>query len=414
MKRIFTFAIALMSLFVTAKAATAVFNVTVPEGTNACYMVGNFNSWNNVGKKCTMVDATHYSITLDESTFDIYQTVQITLANLEYKFLSGSGDWAYVEKDATGAEISNRKFTASPTTDIVVKWASVWKDVPPIPGYQTIDVLVPAGTFVCYIVGNFNSWAGPTAPADSCKMVQVGETNPDGTKIFEKKVFTTDANKLAYHFCAGPDWAFEQSDPTGDFHFPDVNVIVNAWKKVFDPSTVGDVTVIATIPSSSAPRVWIQGGWNGWSWSTPQEMTKNSDGTFSYTIKSIASTEYKLYNRLDSKWEGFVEADSTGVERKNRSVTATPGSAITEKITVIGWKQAFDTKVTEVSNDNHRIYINGTMIVVEGVVSNVELYNLDGRRVQSERLSGTFTSQNLKKGLYVVRVDGTARKVSVN
>ena len=413
MKRIFTFAIALMSLLVTAKAATGVFNVTVPDGTNACYIIGGFvgSDWAiTKAVKCTKVDATHYTVTLDDATF----VSGVTIDNMEYKYVSGPGDWAYVEKNADGTERGNRKFADASGTDVVAKWASVWKDVPPIPGYQTIDVLVPAGTFVCYIVGNFNGWAGPTAPADSCKMVQVGETNPDGTKIFEKAVYTSDANKLAYHFCAGPDWAFEQSDPTGDYHFPDVNVIVNAWKKVFDPSTVGDVTVVATVPEGTGDKVWIQGGFNGWNFANGaggQLMTKNGNGTFSYTIKSIASTEYKLYNRQD--W-GFVEADSAGVEVKNRSVTATPGTAITENIKVIGWKQAYNTKVTDVNKDNLRIYSNNNKIVVEGVLSTVELFSLDGRRVQSERLSGTFTSQNLNKGLYVVRVDGNARKVSVN
>ena len=80
MKTKFTFAMMLLSLltvFQFASAATATFTVTVPNDggsdghhqTNECLIVGNFNSWNVAGVACTKVDATHYTVTLDESTF---------------------------------------------------------------------------------------------------------------------------------------------------------------------------------------------------------------------------------------------------------------------------------------------------------------------------------------------------------
>ena len=430
MKRIFTFAIALMSLLVTAKAANVTFSVTVPAGTNSCWIVGSFNSWNNNDKKLTKVDATHYTITMDDATW----AAGVTTANVQYKYCSGGGDWAYVEKYADGSEIhANRVYTGTNTwtdpnkvlpdetqigtngVDVVARWATVWADIPPLPLNVTIDVLVPKGTFQCYVVGTFNSWAGPTAPADSCKMKLIA-TNPDGTMVFEKTVFTADANKLAFHFCCGPDWAFEQLAPTGDFHYPgDVSsAVVTSWKKIFDPSTLGNVTVTATVPAGTGPNVWIQGGWLGWNFASGgggQLMTKNVDGTFSYTINNVAGTEYKLYNRQD--W-GFVEADALGVEVANRVLPVTPGQTTSVAITVVGWKQAYNTGIQELNMDNYKIYTNNNKIVVEGVVSSVELFNLDGRRIQTERLSGTFTSKTLNNGLYVIRVDGATKKVSVN
>ena len=430
MKRIFTFAIALMSLFATsqlASAATAVFNTTVPAGTNACYIIGSFNSWDQTKSvKLTKVDATHYTVTLDEANF----SAGVTLANMQYKYCSGPGDWAYVEKHADGSEIrANRVYTGtneyvdpngvnpSETAvgtlgqDVVVKWAMTWADVPPLPLKVTIDVLVPAGTIQCYIVGTFNNWAGPSAPADSCKMVNMG-ANPDGTIIFEKTIYTPDANKLAYHFCAGPDWSFEQSAPTGDYHYPEVAPVVTAWKAIYDPTKLGNITFIVNVPANT-PKIWAVGSFQGWSQTNGVACTKNIDGTFSFTVNNIQSMEFKMYNRLDASW-GFVEVDAAGVEVANRVAVATPGTTVNQTITVIGWKQAFDTKVNEVNIDNYKIYSNNNKIVVEGVVSNVELFNLDGRRVQTEKLSGTFTSQTLNKGLYVVRVDGATRKVSVN
>ncbi len=431
MKRIFTFAIALMSLFASsqlASAATAVFNVTVPAGTNACYIIGSFNSWDQTKSvKLTKVDATHYTVTLDEATF----ATGVTLATMQYKYCSGPGDWAYVEKYAGGGEIhANRVYTGTnvwvdtatppaPTEtaigtlgqDVVAQWAMIWADVPPKPMKVTIDVLVPAGTFQCYIVGTFNNWAGPSAPVDSCKMVNMG-ANPDGTIIFEKTIYSPDVNKLAYHFCSGPDWSFEQSAPTGDYKYPEVAPIVTAWKAIYDPTKLGNIDFVVTVPANT-PKIWAVGSFQGWSQTNGLACTKNINGTFSFSVKNIQSMEFKMYNRLDASW-GFVEVDALGVEVANRKATATPGTTITVPITVIGWKQAFDTKVDEVSIDNYKIYSNNNKIVVEGVLSTVDLFSLDGRRVQTEKLSGTFTSQTLNKGLYVVRVDGATKKVSVN
>src|ERR1035437_7328624 len=96
MKRIFTFAIALLSMFATLQFASAlVYNVTVPAGTFECYIAGNFPApmnWapTDPGAKMTKVDATHYTITLANSD-----------ATMEYKYLSGP-DWAYNEVGADG------------------------------------------------------------------------------------------------------------------------------------------------------------------------------------------------------------------------------------------------------------------------------------------------------------------------
>jgi hypothetical protein len=430
MKRIFTFAIALLSLFSSvqlASAANVTFNVTVPSGTNSCWIVGSFNGWNNNDKKMTKVDATHYTITMDDATWNS----GVTTANVQYKYLSGGGDWAYVEKYADGSEMhANRVYTGTNTwtdsnhvlpdetavgtngVDVVARWASVWADIPPLPLNVTIDVLVPKGTIQCYIVGTFNNWAGPTAPADSVKMVKIA-TNDDGTMIFEKKIYTADANKLSYHFCCGPDWSFEQLAPTGDYKYPEVAPVVTSWKKIFDPSTLGNVTIVATVPAGTGDKVWIQGGWLGWNFNGGaggQLMTKNNDGTFSYTINNIVSTEYRLYNRQD--W-GFPEVNDLGAERPNRSVSATAGSTITENITVIGWKQAYNTAVQAINMDNYRIYTANHSVVIEGVTSQVDIYDASGRTVQSQKVVGTFSSKNLNSGLYIIRVDGATTKVSL-
>lgn len=403
MKKIFTFAIALLSMFAMLQPASAlVYTATVPAGTNACFIAGDFPapmSWapSAEGARMTMVDATHYTIDLPLNT-----------AAMAYKYCSGP-DWAFVEKDADGNELAANRTYAAGVADVVLKWAAVWDpNVIPVPMNVTIDVLTPKGTNECYIVGTFNKWAGPTAPADSIKMLKL-ETKPDGTVVFEKTIFTDDANKLAYHFCSGPDWSFEQKAPTGDYKYPEVAPIVTEWKAIFDPATVGNVNIVATVPATgTGDHVFIQGGFSGWSWGSPKEMTKNINGTYSYLINNIASTEYKIYNGSD--W-GFVEVDAAGVEVANRSVTATPQQTITVNISVIGWKTFLALR--ELNADNYKVYTNGHSIVVEGVKSQVNVFDVSGRNIQSVKTTGTFSSNNLNAGLYILVVDGASRKVAV-
>ncbi len=84
------------------------YNVTVPEGTPACYIAGEMNSWTFT--EMTMVDATHYTITLNYAT-----------KAHKYKYTCGP-DWKYVEKNADGTERADRTWTEA---DVVEKWAEI-------------------------------------------------------------------------------------------------------------------------------------------------------------------------------------------------------------------------------------------------------------------------------------------------
>lgn len=93
------------------------YNVTVPVGTNACYIVGDMNIW-SFTSKMDKIDATHFTITLPSSP------------NFIYKYCCGPS-WDYVEVNADGSDfVKDRTFAAS---DVVVKW----KAVPT--GINTID-----------------------------------------------------------------------------------------------------------------------------------------------------------------------------------------------------------------------------------------------------------------------------------
>ena len=106
MKKIFTFiaaAVCSMSMFALT------YNVTVPAGTNACYIAGEMNGWSQV--EMTKVDDTHYTLDVADAT-----------DAMKYKYCSGPS-WAYVEKTAAGGDVDNRAYS---TNDVVEAWAAVY------------------------------------------------------------------------------------------------------------------------------------------------------------------------------------------------------------------------------------------------------------------------------------------------
>lgn len=401
MKRLFTFIIALLSMLTvlpTARAADVVFNVTVPTPTNQVWMVGNFQGWNPAAMvQGVKVDDTHFTVTLDDATF----AEGVTLATLEYKYSSGNGSWLYIEKNADGSELAaNRKYSDSNGTDVVARWAAVYDPA----NFQdvNIEVLTPPTTIECYIVGSFNNWASPSA---AFKMTK-GETTVDGV-IFTTTLQDVDPATLEFKFSSGPAWDYEQADPAANFKYSvdGGTVVVNSFKLVFDPSKTGDIHITATVPAGT-DSVWIQGSHLGWDMTKAVPGTKNTDGTFSFTIPLVISVEYRLYNK--PAWT-HPEVDETGAERPNRKAVYPDDANI--NITVVNWM--VPTAITQFEEATNIIYTRNSSIVVEGVTSKVDVYDLAGRVLQSDQLVGTFISKSLRTGVYIVLVDGATKKVAV-
>ncbi len=413
MKKVFTLIIALMSIFATAKAADVVFNVVVPfdntkpttHMTHQVWIVGNFNGWNNNQKQLTKVDDTHYTITMDDATWD----AGVTPATVRYKYCSGGGDWAYVEKDALGAELAADRWYTAAKNDTVARWALTFNPfVEPIPMRVTIDAFVPLEVLQLYIVGTFNDWAIPT---DTTKMT-LKETTAEG-KVYSISFFSADVNKLKYKFCAGPSWDYEQT--MGDFTYPDKTQntaveVVPTFKAYFDPSKTGDIKITATVPAGTQ-RVWIMGSHLGWNWSKLEEGTKNADGTFSFLAKGVQKIEYRLYN-WNTDWTHPEAKDGEPtVERPNRTAEYPTDTDIA--ITVSAWRNEAPNAINILDADKYKVYTSQNSIVVEGVTSKVEVFDISGRNIESTSLMGTFRSKTLKSGLYIIKVDGATQKVSV-
>lgn len=300
------------------------FNVTVPSGTNECWIVGNFNGWNNNLNKMTKIDSTHYTLNVPESSF-VDKTV--TLESLRYKYLSGSRDWAFVEKAADGGEIPDRSYHES---DIVVRWNIVFEEAVKAAKFVTINVLVPKLVTDLYLVGNFCNWSLPT---DSTKMKFL-QTTPEGN-VFSLKIWTSNAYMLQYKFTAGPAWDYVQTEAM-NYIFPgkydEVSVVVNSFVSVFNINKLGRIKILAQVPEGTKD-CWIQGNFLGWDMNKAQKGIRNEDGRFSFVLENVDKVEYRLYN--SPKWD-FPEASFDGSELQNRIAIFPQDSAI--EISVIKWK----------------------------------------------------------------------------
>ena len=134
---------------VTVTPVTA-YTVTVPAGTEKCYIVGAFaeSNWN------TFIEMDKIAGEDNKFTIEVGAGKKIVEATTktEYKY-SASQSWDNQEvKDASDNPIDkNRTWSAN---DVVVKWQGI--DLPK--QTLTYTVTVPVGTKNCYLVGEINGW----------------------------------------------------------------------------------------------------------------------------------------------------------------------------------------------------------------------------------------------------------------
>ncbi len=83
------------------------YTVTVPEGTEKCYIAGEMNSW-SFQEMTPTANANEFTITIDGATTDH-----------KYKYACGDS-WDYVELKADGSGVDDRTYNAN---DVVAKWA---------------------------------------------------------------------------------------------------------------------------------------------------------------------------------------------------------------------------------------------------------------------------------------------------
>ena len=231
------------------------YNVTVPAGTNVCYICGNMTDWKFT--EMTKVDDTHYTITIEGAKKDD-----------GYKYASGS-DWGYVEKDANGNEMGNRKWAEN---DVVAKWASVYNP-DAVEQELTYSVTVPEGTYACYI-------AMDTDPAQDGwefnEMTKVDDTHYTFTR--------TGLKNKTYKYASGPSWDYvEKTSENGDVADRQwaENDVVAKWASVYNPSVpTYDYYIAGTLPGAA------------WS-ATSLGMTKDGD-VYKHTFTELNPDIYEF------------------------------------------------------------------------------------------------------------------------
>lgn len=262
-----------MALFVCAifQANALTYSVTVPAGTNECFLAGEMNDWTH--QPMTKLDETHFTLEIPSA-----------LSTQKYKYCSGPG-WGYVEKTDKGWDVANRNYDAQ---DVVKGWAAVYnRNIPDI--QLTYRVTVPKGTNCCYISGGWDGWK------ESKKMAKVDDTHFTITFMSNKQYL--------YNYSSGPgfgymEWEPAKQDGPTNRHYSENDVVTN-WAAVYDkahPDT--KITYTVTVPVGTK-SCFIAGGWDGWQQFT--EMKKLNANTFTISFKSNIAQKYVYLSGADWK-----------------------------------------------------------------------------------------------------------------
>lgn len=372
-------------------AQTHTLLVTVPDSIEVVYVAGVFNGWNPATDSLTLISDS-------PKTFSYEYTYKGSVDSLEYKFLSGP-DWKYQQKASANLMVKNDSATAAIDTFEVVYHHTQASDV-------LFDVLVPVELFRVYMAGSWDGWT-----STSTQMTQV-DSSANG-KEFQVTIHIPDTTTLKYKFLSGPGWPYEQSGADYVYMTDGGTVICDEFKKIFDPSKVGDVTINITVPEGT-PEVWVVGSFgNGWKIEEAIQATKNEDGTYTAVVPLVADFEYKIWNHNEWAYEEAKNAEGEQLD-ENRKASFETGPVF--DITVLYWIEVYGevpTGVKDPISAAYKLYtVNGT-IVVEGVTSTVSVFDINGRMMQSVQAKGTFVSRSLQPGIYILRIDNKVQKIGV-
>lgn len=311
----------------TYQTNAATFNVTVPAGTNECWLAGNFKliqgttNWDAAYYRMIKIDNTHY--TIDISDAEITLSGQI-LTNIRYKYLSGPSDWAYVEKNTSGNEIDVRTYTTG--NDIVAQWGVTYT-----PSIE-IRVYTPKEVSNCYITGNFNNWAKPGNVNTNMNINT--ELSDSLGNLFYTILPCTDPSSLVYKFAAGKMWDYLQTNENlipknyGCISYHDTI----SFKRIYNISTLKTVRLNVSAPLGTN-MIYLMGNnvsWNGVDW---LQGTKNENGTFSFTVNNVDLLEYNYYNAKN--WSK-IESDNNSNPRGIRLIDAQLNTTAND--TIAGWE----------------------------------------------------------------------------
>ncbi len=263
------------------------YNVTVPAGTNACYIAGELNGWSH--QEMTKVDDTHYTLTVADAT-----------TAMKYKYCSGP-DWAYVEMQADGVtDVQDRTYSAN---DVVEAWKAVYdpngsENSDPNP--EPKDIIVKA-KMPSHWTETITAW--------------VWETGKEGEVVVPTKdndwyVVSAHCSALNVIFRNGTDWSTKSNQTE------DITLLESACIQIDQVDTLlATYTQIdcegSILPSDTIEVYTIAGVTSlvGVNWdptATINDMTKQEDGTYTLlkeNLKLVADMPYEYKVVKNHAWE---------------------------------------------------------------------------------------------------------------
>lgn len=194
------------------------YTVTVPAGTQKCYIAGDMTSW--AFKEMTNKGNNVFSIEI-EGAIEAHK----------YKY-SASDSWAHQEVKADGSNVDNRTYNAQ---DVVEKWAE--------PLVYTVKV--PAGTKKCFLAGDMNGWS-------FTEMTDMG----NNTFSIEYGTATTEDK---YKYACKADWAYEEKKNGNvgvDNRTYNANDVVERWNRI-DISDGENAAIIGSHAGKGKVEVYV-------------------------------------------------------------------------------------------------------------------------------------------------------------
>ena len=410
------------------------FTVQVPAGTVECYVAGN-PSWSFVQMEKVEGEENLFTVTTTE------------LDGTAWKYSSGAG-WAYVEKDANGNEISDRKTAGNP--DVVAKWALLYEpDAEPIEPYYAIRGLVSwdmaddikltanaEGTEysikglevaegsefkVIYVDENVNiTWYGVGAVEANPEITQTGTDNiilaAGKYDIYFKTAtetmwigLTPEEDPDTPVDPEDPDTPVDPEDPDTPVDPEDPDTPVDPEDPdtpvdpedpdtpvVPDPEEPEAITFTVQVPEGTiecyitGADLWNTGGF------LQMEKVEGEENLFTITTTELKGTEWKYAS--GPSWD-YVEKDANGEEIANRTEAGNP-DVVASWLAIYNPEPEEPTAVDEAESLN--IYANEGTIYADAEIA---IYNLAGVDV---------TAQNgALYGIYIVKAANGASLINV-
>ncbi len=267
---------------------------------------------------------------------------------------------------------------------------------------------VPSTTLTCYAAGNFNSWG-----AGKTQLALLSTDDVKKTKLFVVELPLTFINSGTFKILAGSDWSFEQADAqfsaTTDVSATSQDVVVTAFKAMPSP-----IEINVTVPLSVKVCYAVGGPW-GWTLPTAaQQMSLISEDMSSKVFAIVVFDKTSSHNINVKFLAGLDGANWT------YSQTATDNFVYVGTESYVNFVcNAFNAyqvpvAVSTITSDNYSINASNRKIEVAGKYSNVSLFNMQGKMIQTSTNPNAFISNDLTPGMYIIRVDNKAYKQVIN